>query len=494
MVHGRRERAVKRLRSAHTDERGVIAVLLALMLVLMLGIVALVVDLGNARQERRAAQAGADAAVLAAAEAIEWYGGNFTGSAAQWTAVVAQVKAYAGANFNTASSAWVGCADPGALTYRPDWAQSNACISADFASWPVVQSGETSIGLHVRVHLPGKSYPNLFAGVLGSKSLTVQASANAAVIRTHSVISTTTQGVGGPCAICLLGNGLSLDGQNGDITVTGGNVTVNSTAGTASSLLPNGHVKITTVGSAIGGPKAPGNFSGNGYSPTPTILAPVVDPLAAVAQCGALSTCPTTAGANGTQKGATLSPGIYSTISGSHTLNPGIYVVTGGVSLSGNDLLSGSGVMLYLACSGYPAPCAPSAAGAAITAVGNGALHLSPPTAAQCNTQSSVCPYVGIMLFADRENTATSTFRGNGTNENGGYYGSYGTIYMKSGTLDLRGNGFTLASQIITGSLTMKGNPSGITVAYDLAYNAPETHPITTTADAYSYDNNGLSG
>jgi hypothetical protein len=292
----------------------------------------------------------------------------------------------------------------------------------------------------------------------------------------------------------LLGSGLTLDGQNGDITVTGGNVTANSTAGTASALLPNGHVKITTVGSAIGGPKAPGNFSGNGYSPTPTVLDPVSDPLAAVPQCGAGSTCPIAAGSNGTQKGATLSPGVYSTISGSHTLNPGVYVVTGGVSLSGNDLISGNGVMLYLACSSYPTPCADNAVGASITAVGNGALHLSAPTNAQCSTQSSVCPYVGIMLFADRKNTSTSTFRGNGTNENGGFYGSYGTIYLKSGTLDLRGNGFTLASQIITAALTMKGNPSGITVAYDLAYNAPETHPITTTTNAFSYDDNGLTG
>jgi hypothetical protein len=52
-------------------------------------------------------------------------------------------------------------------------------------------------------------------------------------------------------------------------------------------------------------------------------------------------------------------------------------------------------------------------------------------------------------MFSDRNNTATATFRGNGSNENGSHNGSGGTIYMRSGDLDLRGNGFTLASQIM---------------------------------------------
>ena len=35
---------------------------------------------------------------------------------------------------------------------------------------------------------------------------------------------------GGPCALCILGpGGLTLDGQNGDVTITDGNVVVNST-------------------------------------------------------------------------------------------------------------------------------------------------------------------------------------------------------------------------------------------------------------------------
>jgi hypothetical protein len=121
-------------------------------------------------------------------------------------------------------------------------------------------------------------------------------------------------------------------------------------------------------------------------------------------------------------------------------------------------------------------------------------LLLSPPTAAQCTSDAAVCPYVGLTLFADRDNTSTWTFRGNGTNESGGTSGSAGTIYLKSGTLDLRGNGYTLSSMVIVGKVAMDGNPSGVTIAYDQDQNVPLTHTVTTTttSDAYSYDASGL--
>ena len=99
-------------------------------------------------------------------------------------------------------------------------------------------------------------------------------------------------------------------------------------------------------------------------------------------------------------------------------------------------------------------------------------------------------------MFADRNNTATFTYRGNGTNENGILNGGAGTFYMKSGTLDLRGNGYTLASEIVVGKMTMEGNPSGVTIAYDQSRNVPLTHDEddTTTTTATSYDASGLVG
>jgi Flp pilus assembly protein TadG len=63
LVHRVRKRAVIARPLHRTDgERGAIAVFFALALVMLLGVTALVVDLGNAREQRRAAQAAAGAA------------------------------------------------------------------------------------------------------------------------------------------------------------------------------------------------------------------------------------------------------------------------------------------------------------------------------------------------------------------------------------------------------------------------------------------------
>jgi len=494
MVHRLWQLTVGRARRARTEQHGVVMVVLLIMMTVAIGLAAIVVDLGNARQEDRQAEASADAAALAAAQRMEDYGANFTGTGAQWADIVNVVKTYTNNNFGIAFSRWAGCGDPHPLAYRPDTGNGDNCISADFSAWPATQNGETSRTFRIKVRLPEDSIPTAFGAALGHDRLQVNAEATSGVIRATSQITTTEedQVAGGPCAICVLGGGLSLDGQNGDISVTGGNVIVDSTAPTGAQLMPNGHIRVKN-GGQIGGPGAPGNFSGSGYSPSPTTLAPVPDPLAAVPACGTGSTCPTTTG----NSGSTLNPGIYSSISGSHTLNPGIYVLKGDITLNGNDLLVGNGVMLYFACSSYPNPCSSSGqAGARIKATGNGSMRVTPPTAAQCTTNVKVCPYVGMSIFADRNNTSTQTYRGNGTNENGLTSGGAGTFYMRSGTLDLRGNGYTLSSMIVVKFLTMNGNPSGITVAYDQSRNIPLTHTEShsSTSTAVSYDASGLLG
>ena len=310
----------------------------------------------------------------------------------------------------------------------------------------------------------------------------------AGVTRKRSIVKTYNEEThpGGPCAICVLGPGFAFDGQNGDITVTGGGVVVNAdpSTGYAAYLNPNGHVRVTAA-EGIGGPGAPSKWYGAGFDPDPITKAPVDDPLAALPMCPNAA-CPTNAATASTY---TLNPGVYTSITGSHKLNPGTYVIKTEVRLSGNDVLIGNGVTLFFACSNYPNPCSDLSAGnrdgARIRATGNGAVLLTAPTSGT---------YQGLTIFADRENTSTFTFRGNGTNENGSAEASSGTLYMKSGTLDLRGNGYTLASQIITGQMTMQGNPSGINVFYDLSKNAPEATTIITQSEveALSYDATGL--
>jgi hypothetical protein len=356
--------------------------------------------------------------------------------------------------------------------------------------------------------LPSTNDKSIYAKAVGSGDLTVGASSIVKVVFTVTAVTASTTTPGGPCALCILNpSGLTLDGQNGDVTITNGNVVVNSTSGTAASLNPNGHVKITTTGGSIGGPgtcypSACSNFSGSGFSPAWSVQGPISDPLANVPQCGNGSPGTTNYCAGLTNKsdgssGSTLSPGIYSSIKNSHTLSPGIYVLTGDITLNGNDVIqndpSAGGVMLYFACSNYPTPCSPGETGAGIKATGNGAMKTTGITQAQCTANANLCPYVGMMSFADRNNTATQTWRGNGTNENGSNSGISGTIYMKSGTMDLRGNGFQMASQVVTGYFTMEGNPSTVTIAYDQSKNYSESVTTTTTTYNGVPDDNGLS-
>ncbi|HEY8215519.1 MAG TPA: pilus assembly protein TadG-related protein [Acidimicrobiia bacterium] len=489
MVHDLRRRVLTRTRDGRADERGAILIMVAIFMVMMLAFAALVIDLGNARQQRRQMKAAADASAVAGVEEMASIGANFSGSPSQWTQVVNEVKAYARENFQVASDDWPGCTDPDALSYRPD--AGNGCISADYGSWPTPAPGETSKVNRLRVRIPQRAVQTAFAGAIDRDGLVINAVSIAAVTRTKS--STTTEHTetvaGAPCALCVLGPGLSFDGQNGDLSVTGGDAIVNSDppSGDAAALLSNGHLRVLN-GAQIGGPGAPGKFSGSGYSPSPITLDPVEDPLADVPQCGTGSTCPTN---SATDSGSTLNPGIYTRIRGSHTLNPGIYVLKGDIELSGNDLLRGNGVMLYFACSNYPNPCsalpAGSRNGARIKATGNGAVLLSPPTTGT---------YQGLTIFADRDNTSLTTIRGNGTNESGGTSGSSGTIYIKGGILDLRGNGYTLSSLVVVGFVALNGNPAGVTIWYNQDVNYHVTHTVTTvtSTDAYSYDASGLIG
>lgn len=496
---------LRRTRFRHDDERGVVLIIVAIVMVVALGFLAIVIDLSAGRQTRLQAQATADASAIAAAEEMATVGAAWTGSNLQWAAVVDEVKRYALNNYSVSPAEWQGCSDPGHLAYVPDTANTNTCISADLVAWPNPQAGETTWVNRIRVRTPTRSLENSFGQVVGADSVSTQAVAMAGVTRKRTIVTTTEnwETPGGPCAICILADGFTFDGQNGDISVTGGGVVVNADppTGWAAYLNPNGHVRVTAEG-GIGGPGAPEKWYGDGWDPPPVDRPAVADPLANIPACGsslpapapwtAWPGCPTNTASS---SASTLSPGIYNTISGTKFLNPGVYVIKREIRLSGNQQLTGYGVTLYFACDDYPDPCRDDGeSGARIRATGNGAVLLTGPTEAQCTTDPRTCPYQGVAIFADRNNTSQFTFRGNGTNESGSQTGSSGTIYMRSGTLDLRGNGYTLVSQIITGRITMEGNPSGITVAYDLSRNAPETttYTNTVTTEAYSYDATGL--
>ena len=132
-------------------ERGAIVVLAALMLTVMLAMSAIALDVANARQFHRQAQASADSAALAAAQDLP-----------DPAAVVATAKEYALANYDTPAAAWQGCADNGHLGETPDLSNNNECISIDESF------------SRVRVRVPNRDVETYFAGVIGVDSVPCQ--------------------------------------------------------------------------------------------------------------------------------------------------------------------------------------------------------------------------------------------------------------------------------------------------------------------------------
>jgi hypothetical protein len=158
-----------------------------------------------------------------------------------------------------------------------------------------------------------------------------------------------------------------------------------------------------------------------------------------------------------------IDQGVYDTIAvtggGNLTLEPGVYVVTGGLTLSAGAVL-GSGVTIYLACAGYPTPC--SGPGAAFSQSSSGQFLATPPITG---------PYQGLALFADRGNTAPLSFTGSGATT------FTGTIYARQAPMDLTSGGVALQldSLIVVRTLRVT-NSAEILLSF-----VPENNAITST-------------
>jgi hypothetical protein len=147
-----------RRRGACSDERGVVMVAFAILLVVILGVAALVVDIGFVSEKTRQIQTSADAAALAAAQSLPTR-----------TAAVATAQSYAQQNLPDGTFPWSSCTDSG----RPaGWTflASNPCVSFD-----------TSF-TKVKVRLPFQSYPTMFGRVLNVASLGASRSATARIV------------------------------------------------------------------------------------------------------------------------------------------------------------------------------------------------------------------------------------------------------------------------------------------------------------------------
>jgi hypothetical protein len=154
----------------------------------------------------------------------------------------------------------------------------------------------------------------------------------------------------------------------------------------------------------------------------------------------------------------TLQPGEYSSQIGcssgsSVLLCPGVYVLDGGLSLSGNASISVStsspcagsgGVLLYLP------PGTES-----ISMTGNGTVSLPPLTASQSEQYFGSTALAGVWLWQDAGDPSADTLTGNGSGSS-----TTGVAYVPTGSVSLSGNGSSATGVVIADGLSMSGNGS----------------------------------
>jgi hypothetical protein len=253
--------------------------------------------------------------------------------------------------------------------------------------------------------------PTFFMGLFGFGSVNVAARAVA--------------GTGGPGPACIdtLG-GVGITGAgSGGISVPSCNIDDNGgiTLSGSDSIVAN---KVNMVGQYT--------HSGSAsVTPAPVASSAMSDPLASLPQ----PTVPSS-GCAGVQVNPTaaLTPGCYNGIvlSGSAklNLNPGLYIINGGISYSGSPTINGTGVTLFMT--------------GGLSGSGSLGLNLIAPTSGT---------YDGIALFLSRSDSSGLTISGsNGMN-------FQGIIYAPDSNLTLSGSSaINLVSDIIVKNITFSGS------------------------------------
>ena len=420
------------------EETGAIAVIVAISAVMIFILAALVVDLGLARDTKRQAQNGADAAALAAGNAL--YGGVFTSPLVpKFDEAVQAAKEFAEVNYGVTDAEWATCTDPQALPHLHPGAP--ACISFEYQADdepPLVDDPalDATMPDTVRVLIPTREVDTTLGALAGVSAVPIAAPAAARVEFEQEP----------PCALCIIGPGPH-DLQNGGVEVDGGNIHFNGSVAVQNNGLVSTDGVITVEDNASGPLSS--------YDPDPlTGAPPIPDPLGLMTMPDITGLMPRSDPCSSNP--AVGGPGIYGSENLRNitcTLLPGLYVIAGTSSvwdMAGNasTLLTGTGVTLYFTCgtSSVPAPCATGAMGATLDASGSGSISIQAPTSG---------PLKGLAIVFDRNNSSTMRWTGNG----GG--GFEGTVYAPSGRIQMNGNGCSAYNAlIVVGTIEMNGNPT----------------------------------
>jgi hypothetical protein len=374
----------------------------------ILGFTALSLDAALLHQDRRAAQAAADSAALAAANNLF---ANFRTNKGLDPSATAANEALAAAAANGFSN---------------DGVNSKVVVNIP----PLSGDHVGQVG-YVEV-IVQQFQQRAFSTIWGSDPVTVKARAVArgTWLPTNNgilVLDPTSSG--------------SLTSNGGSSVVTTGKIIVDSNSPTAA---------VVTGGGSLAAPEfditgVPGTSTSGGGTFTGTILdgqVPTPDPLAFLPEPN-----PSTMTVQSTktvklqnQGSLSLQPGVYqggiNVTGGNLTLAPGIYYMDGGgFSFSGTGSLTALGVMIVNA---------PQSNSDVVGITGTGAINISPMTDGI---------YQGISLWQTR--TSTNTLKVSG----GGSGSITGTFYAQHGTLAVSGSGGQgVGSQYISWDVSLGGN------------------------------------
>jgi hypothetical protein len=217
-------------------------------------------------------------------------------------------------------------------------------------------------------------------------------------------------------------------------------------------------------------------------NPTTPFSTAIVDPLAYLPAPTPSGSPQSVVYSNSTRS---LSPGIYSGIdvskSAQVTLNSGVYILTGTLSVADSASITSSGpVVIYLACPAASAPwvkpCATKESGGSITVGGSASLAVTGGNGS----------YSGVSVFSDPNLADPSpaqviSIEGSGTMDSG-----TGAVDVPSGTVSNEGSGsLAIGSRLVAAYLT--GSGSG-------AANFTEPPPTPPACPVFDFGVSGTSG
>jgi hypothetical protein len=406
--------------------------MISLSLIVLMGMLGLVVDVGYAHFVKMrcltAAQSAAIAGAMAAKSLTMTCGTGSTQVPCQAATACPATLATPTTNPVTAACLFAqqnGFTNGGKISVKVAANLSNAVAS------PVPGISPT-YWLQVTVT---QQLPQTFSAALGKTLATVAAESTSGYFQA---------GGGGGCIYTLNTSGSDIT-NSGNVSITSG-CGIYDDSNSSAAILFSGSPTITTTNGAT--TNVVGGYLKSGspvISPAPILGAPFQpDPFLGIlgAPSGVFSVTPPATGSCQSSvvlSGSgnyTINPGTYCsaiTMSGSVnlTMNPGNYVLQGGITMSGSTSISGTGVLLYVPSGG-------------ITMSGTGGITLSGPTSGA---------YQGIVLWQPYSNSSGDTLSGGSTQQ------INGVVYLPASTLTFSGgSGIGTNTTLVVGAMVMSGN------------------------------------